>query len=65
MPGSVAVPKMGAENDGMQSLIKVINELRDAVSSTGTTLQIDLPQMAVVGGQSAGKSSVLENIVGK
>jgi len=26
---------------------------------------IDLPQIAVVGGQSSGKSSVLENIVGK
>ena len=27
--------------------------------------EIDLPQIAVVGGQSSGKSSVLENIVGK
>ena len=26
---------------------------------------IDLPQIAVVGGQSSGKSSVLENIVGR
>ena len=26
---------------------------------------LDLPQIAVVGGQSSGKSSVLENIVGK
>jgi len=31
----------------------------------GGTAPIDLPQIAVLGGQSSGKSSVLENIVGK
>uniref|UniRef100_H2YZS4 dynamin GTPase n=1 Tax=Ciona savignyi TaxID=51511 RepID=H2YZS4_CIOSA len=49
----------------MESLIPLVNKLQDAFAHTGTTLNIDLPQIAVVGGQSAGKSSVLENFVGK
>uniref|UniRef100_H2YZS3 dynamin GTPase n=1 Tax=Ciona savignyi TaxID=51511 RepID=H2YZS3_CIOSA len=52
-------------NHGMESLIPLVNKLQDAFAHTGTTLNIDLPQIAVVGGQSAGKSSVLENFVGK
>ncbi|KAL7036044.1 hypothetical protein ACKWTF_008670 [Chironomus riparius] len=52
-------------NVGMESLIPIINKLQDAFTSLGVHMQIDLPQIAVVGGQSAGKSSVLENFVGK
>ena len=53
-------PKVG----GLENLIPVINKLQDCFSTVGLT-SIDLPQITVVGAQSAGKSSVLENIVGK
>ncbi|EDW51548.1 GM22595 [Drosophila sechellia] len=49
----------------MDSLITIVNKLQDAFTSLGVHMQLDLPQIAVVGGQSAGKSSVLENFVGK
>ncbi|CAG2169290.1 unnamed protein product, partial [Oppiella nova] len=47
-------------------LIKVVNELQDKLNPLGIENSIiDLPQIAVIGGQSSGKSSVLESIVGK
>uniref|UniRef100_A0A7N6ARN7 Interferon-induced GTP-binding protein Mx n=1 Tax=Anabas testudineus TaxID=64144 RepID=A0A7N6ARN7_ANATE len=49
----------------MEELIPLVNQLQDAFSSIGQNASLDLPQIAVVGGQSAGKSSVLENFVGK
>jgi dynamin 1-like protein len=49
----------------MDSLIPVINKLQDVFHSVGMLDTIDLPQIAVVGSQSSGKSSVLENIVGR
>jgi len=49
----------------MESLIPIINRMQDAFTQLGVHMAIDLPQIAVVGGQSAGKSSVLENFVGK
>lgn len=45
-------------------LIPVVNKLQDIVTSTQLA-DIDLPILAVVGLQLCGKSSVLENIVGK
>ncbi|KAI5953147.1 DNM1 [Candida jiufengensis] len=47
-----------------QDLIPVVNKLQDIVTTTQLA-DIDLPILAVVGSQSCGKSSVLENIVGK
>uniref|UniRef100_A0A4W6BZP9 Interferon-induced GTP-binding protein Mx n=1 Tax=Lates calcarifer TaxID=8187 RepID=A0A4W6BZP9_LATCA len=52
-------------NRGMEELIPLVNRLQDAFSSIGQACNLDLPQIAVVGGQSAGKSSVLENFVGR
>ncbi|XP_046448871.1 dynamin-like isoform X22 [Daphnia pulex] len=54
-----------AGNQGMESLIPLVNKLQDAFTSLGVQMSLDLPQIAVVGGQSAGKSSVLENFVGR
>uniref|UniRef100_A0A6Q2XUT0 dynamin GTPase n=1 Tax=Esox lucius TaxID=8010 RepID=A0A6Q2XUT0_ESOLU len=52
-------------NRGMEELIPLVNKLQDAFSTIGQSYNLDLPQIAVVGGQSAGKSSVLENFVGR
>ncbi|CUM66448.1 uncharacterized protein PRCAT00004112001 [Priceomyces carsonii] len=47
-----------------QDLIPVVNKLQDIVT-TAQLADLDLPILAVVGSQSCGKSSVLENIVGR
>jgi len=65
----------GTELDGQQhhqqqktlgaSLVPLINKLQDIFASAGLEelADIDLPQIAVVGSQSSGKSSVLEALV--
>ena len=52
-------------NRGMEDLIPIMNKIQDAFAHIGQPSSIDLPQIAVVGSQSAGKSSVLENFVGR
>ena len=48
----------------MDALIPVLNKLQDVFNVVGHE-NIQLPQIVVVGTQSSGKSSVLENLVGK
>ncbi|KAL4226099.1 Dynamin-1-like protein [Mactra antiquata] len=48
----------------MEGLIPVINKLQDVFNTVGSET-IQLPQIVVVGSQSAGKSSVLESLVGR
>ncbi|WVR03943.1 hypothetical protein IAU60_000942 [Kwoniella sp. DSM 27419] len=48
-----------------QQLISLVNKLQDVFASIGVSNNIDLPQITVIGSQSSGKSSVLENIVGR
>ncbi|CAM8906965.1 unnamed protein product [Rhodiola kirilowii] len=47
------------------NLIPVVNKLQDIIAQVGNPMKIDLPQVAVVGSQSSGKSSVLEALVGR
>uniref|UniRef100_H3BVJ2 Dynamin-1-like protein n=1 Tax=Tetraodon nigroviridis TaxID=99883 RepID=H3BVJ2_TETNG len=48
----------------MEALIPVINKLQDVFNAVGADI-VQLPQIAVVGTQSSGKSSVLESLVGR
>ena len=50
----------------METLIPVVSKLQDVFATLGRREDhIQLPQIVVVGSQSAGKSSVLENLVGR
>ncbi|KAK1402077.1 Dynamin-related protein 3A [Heracleum sosnowskyi] len=47
------------------SVIPIVNKLQDISAQLGANTPIELPQVAVVGSQSSGKSSVLEALVGR
>lgn len=48
----------------MEALLPVLQKLHSVLGSVGD-FQVTLPSIVVVGGQSSGKSSVLEAIVGR
>ncbi|KRH93267.1 Vacuolar sorting protein VPS1, dynamin [Pseudoloma neurophilia] len=52
-------------NSSMALLIERMNTLSDILTDSNLSNTIDLPQIVVIGSQSSGKSSVLENIVGR
>ncbi|KAL7082540.1 hypothetical protein ACP275_14G104900 [Erythranthe tilingii] len=56
---AAAAPPLG------HSVIPIVNKLQDIFSQLGSQSTIELPQVAVVGSQSSGKSSVLEALVGR
>lgn len=49
----------------MDQLIPIASKLQDVLGAVGQNTTLDLPQIVVVGGQSSGKSSVLEGLVGR
>ncbi|KHJ35310.1 putative dynamin-like gtpase [Erysiphe necator] len=59
----MSAPVQGGISD--PGLITLVNKLQDVFTTVGVQNPIDLPQIVVVGSQSSGKSSVLENIVGR
>ena len=48
----------------MDKLLPTINKLQDVFNTVGERDILQLPLIVVVGAQSSGKSSVLENVVG-
>ncbi|TMX05263.1 hypothetical protein EJD97_025433 [Solanum chilense] len=64
---SVPVPVPSSTNTAPlgHSVIPIVNKLQDIFAQLGSQSTIELPQVAVVGSQSSGKSSVLEALVGR
>ncbi|XP_011003246.1 PREDICTED: dynamin-related protein 3A-like isoform X2 [Populus euphratica] len=58
-PSLSSAPPLGS------SVIPIVNKLQDIFAQLGSQSTIELPQVAVVGSQSSGKSSVLESLVGR
>lgn len=53
---------MNPGNEGMEKLIPAMNKILDVCTQVGLDMVFDFPQIAVIGCQSAGNSSVLEKV---
>lgn len=62
---NAAAAEAGAAASLGHSVIPIVNKLQDIFAQLGSQSTIELPQVAVVGSQSSGKSSVLEALVGR
>jgi hypothetical protein len=60
-----ASPSLSSAAPLGSSVIPIVNKLQDIFAQLGSQSTIELPQVAVVGSQSSGKSSVLEALVGR
>ncbi|XP_006461472.1 hypothetical protein AGABI2DRAFT_222252 [Agaricus bisporus var. bisporus H97] len=63
-PNSASSEAVGLCNPQMSQQQRRMLDLVNGLHSTGVQVDIDLPQIAVVGNQSAGKSSLIESISG-
>ncbi|PPR05457.1 hypothetical protein CVT24_008226 [Panaeolus cyanescens] len=62
--GSAKVGAVGLSNPHLSSGRRKMLDLVNKLHNTGVQVDIDLPQIAVIGSQSAGKSSLIESISG-
>ncbi|KAL2537110.1 Dynamin-related protein 3A [Forsythia ovata] len=65
MGGEQVVSSTNAAASLGHSVIPMVNKLQDIFAQVGNESTIELPQVAVIGSQSSGKSSVLEALVGR
>lgn len=62
---SCNTPLSPTNTNTMEGLIPIASKLQDVLGALGQNTNLDLPQIVVIGGQSSGKSSVLESVVGR
>lgn len=48
-----------------KDIISIVNKIQSVCARDESFMEFDLPQIAVIGSQSAGKTSVLEHVVGR